>query len=363
MSKHLLIFFSTLILSGTASGLTSICSGEFLPLTGATTLKHETSWSYHDNWFFNMYIKVGSELNGPVSTTLVDEFEMKSGGNVLHFLENPPDGNYTLQGTVQIGYPLPWGFEGYYGIECPKWAGDIVNNDNSPSEGDLEAALKSVSSVEQHRVGPVQDCQAFEGSGCSVEQGSLGGLMPSEALESDPLVGFIGPRVSTTGILDAVGAESLTLRTFVGRYVNFTLDPAVKLTRQSVVNHAEIRAGDAVGVYWASANEFDTNALQVRIYKGFTFSFTTTNESIVPAKNPGLELRSVINSVERAAGKSMRLVYANGLATMQIPEDATVTVVEPKHLKDLSPGASFVRVTAQRNEAGQLVAKAIDILN
>ena len=58
MFKKTLAIVLFFVGSSSASALTSICSGEVLPLTGLTTLKHEASWSYYDNWFYNMFVEI-----------------------------------------------------------------------------------------------------------------------------------------------------------------------------------------------------------------------------------------------------------------------------------------------------------------
>ena len=71
--------------SGASYGLASICSGEFLPLAGKNTLKHEVVWSYHDNWFSDMYAEVYTEVAGVKTAKRSDEYLMGNGGSTLQY--------------------------------------------------------------------------------------------------------------------------------------------------------------------------------------------------------------------------------------------------------------------------------------
>ena len=363
MSKRITSFFLLLLFSSSASALTSICSSEFLPLTGVNTLKHEASWSYHDNWFYNMFVEIGSEVEGTDSPSLVDEFEMQVGGSVLQFLDSPADGSYAIRGSVRVGYPLPWGFDGYYQIECPEWVGELANEQGLSDADDSGSSLESATAGDLVRISPAGDCTQAEGIPCSVNAGSLATnaiASTNEATFSDES----GPApVVATGVLDAVGENSLVVRTPVGRYFNIEFDTSPTVTRRSFIDKAAIGPGDTVGIYWASNEEADLGALQVRVYRSQIPPITIGADSLIPSKNPGLELRSIVDSVQLTEKSGLQLVYAQGKSTLLVPENAPVMLVEPASLQDLAPFSVKVRVVAYRTGDGSLQLHTIDILN
>lgn len=357
------IFAST----STAFGLTSVCSGELLPLTGLNTLKHEASWSYYDNWYYNMFVEISSEVDGPVSPSLVEEVEMEVGGSVLHFLDSPPNGHYTLRGYVQIGYPLSWGFDGYYGIECPSWNGDITNADNVSSTGNdgrlvgVGSGRLSVRVISNLNLGAETLCAETNAASCAV----IDAHSAANAAAYSKMLSFsesqLFRRTTTAGIVEAIGEESLVIRTAVGRLVRYAMGNQFQLTRHTSINSSEIGVGDFVGVYWSSANENDSDALSVRVYRGEISPQVSFSEIAVPSKTRGIEFRSVVTSVERFTQGDLRLVYEQGSTTMLVPNSASVTVIEPALLRDLVSFSTEVHVLGQLREDGSLVVRAIEI--
>ncbi|MCP5346324.1 MAG: hypothetical protein R3F41_16940 [Gammaproteobacteria bacterium] len=363
MSQKVTSLIFLLLFSGSVSALTSICSSEFLPQTGMNTLKHEASWSYHDNWFYNMYVEIGSEVEGPESLSVVDEFEMQVGGSVLQFLDGAPDGSYAIRGSVRVGYPLPWGFDGYYQIECPEWAGELVNGHDTNDSSNTEATLESVTAGELVQISPVDSCSQIEGTPCTVDSSSDSSNSITENQNFSGVDNFETPPVVATGTLDAIDDSSLVLRTGVGRYLNIEIDSPPTITRKSLIDETAVRSGDTVGIYWASNEESDTGALQVRVYRNQTPPVTIDIDRLAPSKNPGLELRSIVDNVLLSESNELQLVYAQGKATLLVPQNAPVTLIEPASFDSLVPYNVKVRVTATRAEDGSLRLHSIDLLN
>jgi len=110
------LFLYALISSAAALAMTSVCSGE---VTGSgAVLRHEATWSIHDNWFHNLYLQMSSEVQGPQPAVRVDTLALTLGGQHVHQLPQPQAGHYTMQGQLQVGYPLAWGFDAYYSVAC-----------------------------------------------------------------------------------------------------------------------------------------------------------------------------------------------------------------------------------------------------
>lgn len=364
MLKNLVSLILFLLFSGTAAAVTSVCSGELLPLTGVSTLKHEVSWSYHDNWFYNMYIEIGSEVEGPVSPSLVDEFEMQVGGSVLHFLENPADGQYTIRGTARVGYPLPWGFDGYYWIECPSWIGEITNDLDESQSSDEESELASVTGGDLNRVSSALSELCTQGEGQLCETDSSGSYYSSTLTDqTNDIADLTSQRIVTTGVLQSLGEESLVVRTAVGRYFNVGFDSSIKITRKVQIDQTEVDPGDTVGIFWASEEESDSGALQISVYRREIPALTIAGAQLSPSKNPGLELRSVVDGIQLTERGNLQLVYGQGATTLLVPEKTPITLVEPAQLSDLVPSGSKVRVTSQLVEDESLQLYALELLN
>ncbi|MCP5348372.1 MAG: hypothetical protein H7A04_16085 [Pseudomonadales bacterium] len=364
MFKKTLAIVLFFVGSSSASALTSICSGEVLPLTGLTTLKHEASWSYYDNWFYNMFVEISSEVEGSVSTAAADEVQMKEGGSVLHFLDSPPDGSYAIRGSVQIGYPLPWGFDGYYGIECPPWIGDLANADITETNLSEPPSLKVVTSGVQLVSGASIECPVGEGSGCLLESQSSGTTTVVSGISPDPIIVNAReyPPEITIGIVDSMDDEHLTVRTSVGRYVKYTLPTALSVYRQTRVDQVAIGDADVVGLVWSSPLDTDTGALIVRIYRNPRQQEISASQVTLLANNPGIELRSAVSEVVRSGERNPRLVYSQETTTLLVPSDASLMVVEPVSLEGITPQLNTIRVVAQPSDGEIPIARIIEIL-
>lgn len=364
LSKTLCTIALMALSSGSAA-LTSVCSGELLPMTGLNTLQHEASWSYHDNWFYNMFVEISSVVDGPVSPSLTDEIEMETGGSALHFLDQPVDGDYTLRGYVQVGYPLPWGFEGYYEIACPGWIGSI-ENPGVPHSASEETRLVGLYQGIISESEPMHSsCDSSDAGNCSTAT-SVAVVDAQNRNRTYPL--FVNPseyRSQTDlGTIEAIDDHGIVIRTQVGRLQSMVLPESLKISKVTKVNDSSVLPGDKVGVYWSSSNKLDADAIQVRVYRDQQGGFSAVPVIALSNESPGMEMRGVVSHIERAGADALRLVYAQGTTTLTIPMGASISLIEDLPFPQLqSLIGQPVTVISQRMTDDSLVVRVIEAKN
>jgi len=354
--------------------LTSLCSETLLP-DGRSTLKHETNWSLYDNWFYNLYAQVRTEVEGPAPVSQVNDIPMLAGGHITHLLAEPLDGQYTLRGEVQVGYPAPWGFDGYYTISCPEWEGALANATDEDAE-EQSAEIADVSTIPAAAPVTFDDLLASACEGGQDPQACAYLQSLSEA-EQQQLVDdwreAQQPMMQAVGFVADVDDQRLTLTTTTGQYYHFILPEDLPgITRHEGARLSAIQEGDHVFVQPSPSDEV---APLVQVVRGEVdrtdlplmhrpHSRQLVNRAALQSQLAALG--SLDLDDEQPLAHTIQVTYEQDGSTLNIPAHSVATIISPANLSDLEPLRRYVRVIAYPSTDEQdptPTVRAVEILN
>lgn len=366
------------IVSSTSSyGLASLCSSEFLPLAGQTTLTHEVVWSYHDNWFSDMYTEVrtaitpaGAAPSAPLERS--DHYVMGNGGSALHYLQHPVAGEYSISGSVQIGYPQAWGFDGYFGVACPLWQGHIDNTADNIAADEI-ASTSSIPAI-----GVQTDALIPCSSSVTPECAAIDATLPASGKtgpgtgKPDSADASRRSSIVVTGFIQAADNDVLILFTSTGQYVTFSVPLQYQIARHTDVDVSEVVPGDVVAVVQepaeGAADKTETEVTRLLVYRGGTEDAIPTAQPATATEHlakavPGVALPGVVKRVGRdALGGTVRLMRGDAETSLRLASHPVVTLITPADFSQLQPFSVEARVVAQPQDDGTLLVRSIEIL-
>lgn len=327
----LLVYAS--IHSSLAMAITSVCSGPLPSDEGGGALRHEATWTLHDNWFHNLSVQMSSAAQGPVSAAREDTVALGLGGQHLHQLAEPDAGHYTVQGQLHIGYPLAWGFDAYYTVACEPWHGEITPL-LAETDADAEADSGDLSDQTLDALAGIDLDAWLEGICANASQQAL--CEQVRALSADERQ-VLAERMSrlqfplhrVTGFIAAMDEREIIIRTTAGHYGRFDLAEQVTLTRHTQALYASVQADDWVQVQRAPSAEREARV----------WVFRDGTEELPDYRGSGQFDQRV-----------------------ELPDDTIVTVIEPAQFRELQPIISYVRVVASVRDDGRLEVQRIEVL-
>jgi carboxymethylenebutenolidase len=169
------------------------------------------------------------------------------------------------------------------------------------------------------------------------------------------------PTVRIRGTLEAVSANSLTMKTRRGEVVNIALPPNAVINETYAIELADIKAGSFVGVGSMPQPDGSQRAIGITV---FPESARGTNEGHYPydAAPGAMMTNATVDEVAAAPeGRKLRVRYKDGEKTIVVPPGTPMVSFRPGDRSLLVPGAGIAvtvrevdgKPTALRLSAGR----------